>query len=59
MMTLIPYLVSFIAGTIGWAVGKKLGGVFSAAVVSIVLTGLGFYYSRKWVKDMHETLGGR
>lgn len=57
MMTLVPYLVSFIAGTIGWSVGKKLGGTFPAAVLSMLLTGLGYYYGRKWIKDMHETLG--
>ena len=64
-MSLLPYLISMVAGAIGWAGGKKLGlllpgnlGFFLGAVFSLVLSILGFYYGRKYVKDFKETMGG-
>lgn len=45
-------VVVFIGATLGGALGWWLGatlGVFTAFVLSIVGSGLGIYYSRRWV----------
>lgn len=56
-MTLIPYMAGFVAGTIGWAVGKKIGDMFGAIMLSLILGSLGFYYTRKYMKSLRESMG--
>ena len=56
-MTLIPYMAGFIAGTIGWALGKKIGAMYGAIMVSLVVGSLGFYYTRKYLKGLKESMG--
>lgn len=56
-MTLIPYMAGFIAGTIGWAVGRRLGGMFGAIMISLLLGTLGFYYVRRYMKGLKESMG--
>jgi hypothetical protein len=50
-MKVLPLLTSFIAGTVGWAIGRPTG-VFTATILSIVGISLGFYYGRKYVKNL-------
>lgn len=56
-MTLIPYMAGFIAGTIGWALGKRFGGMFGAIVVALVLSSLGYYYTRRYMKGLKDSMG--
>lgn len=56
-MTLIPYMAGFIAGTIGWVLGKKFGDMFGAIVVSLVAGSLGFYYTRRYMKELKQSMG--
>ena len=63
-MTLIPYLAAMIAGAMGWAGGRKLGllfnasmGFFLGALFALVLSILGFYYGRRYVKGLKEMMG--
>lgn len=56
-MSLIPYMVSFIAGTIGWSAGKSIGGMFGAILVSLIASALGFYYARKYVQGLRDSMG--
>jgi hypothetical protein len=45
-------MTSFIAGTVGWAAGKAIEGRFTAIMLSLLGTCLGFYYGRKYIKEM-------
>ena len=56
-MTLIPYMAGFIAGTIGWALGNKIGGMFGAIMASLLLGTLGFYYVRRYMKQLKDAMG--
>lgn len=56
-MTLIPYMAGFIAGTIGWALGNKFGGMFGAIMVSLVVGSLGFYYVRRYMRELKDSMG--
>jgi len=50
-MKLLPVLASFVASYIGWAVGRPLG-VFAGTLLSIIAGGLGFWYAKKFQKEM-------
>lgn len=50
-MRLLPYLVSFITGTVGWKLGA-LVDIFVAILLSLILSVLGFYYARKYQKEV-------
>ncbi len=50
-MKLLPMLASFIASYIGWAVGRPFG-IFAGALFSIIAGALGFYYARKFQKEI-------
>jgi hypothetical protein len=52
MKSLFPAMTSFIAGTLGWALGAKVEGRFTAIILSLLGTCLGFYYGRKYIKEM-------
>lgn len=54
MKSLFPVLTSFIAGTVGWALGARLEGRFTAIMLSLLGTTLGFYYGRKYIKSVLE-----
>lgn len=56
-MTLITYMAGFIFGSIGWAVGKKVGGMFGAILVSLIASTLGFYYARRYMKGLKDSMG--
>jgi uncharacterized membrane protein len=49
MTRLLAFLGATIGGYAGWAIGEPFG-MFSAFVVSIVLTAAGGYYGRKMGK---------
>jgi hypothetical protein len=51
-MKLLPIMASFIAGTLGWAIGNAVEGRFTAILLSLIGTALGFYYGRRYVKDL-------
>jgi hypothetical protein len=51
-MKILPVLAAFIAGTLGWALGKAVEGRFTAILLSLIGTALGFYYGRKYVKEL-------
>ena len=50
-MRAFPMVASFIAGTVGWKLGS-LVDTFVAILASLVLGVLGFYYARKYQKEM-------
>ena len=56
-MTLIPYMAGFIAGTLGWALGNKIGGMFGAIMASLLLGSLGFYYVRRYMNRLKDSMG--
>ena len=39
-------------GAMGWALGNAVEGRFTAILLSLIGTALGFYYGRKYVKDL-------
>ena len=51
-MKLLPILTSFIAGTLGWYLGQAVEGRFTAILLSLLGTALGFYYGRKYLKEL-------
>jgi hypothetical protein len=51
-MKILPVMTAFIAGTVGWALGKAVEGRFTAILLSMIGTALGFYYGRKYVKEL-------
>lgn len=57
-VSLLPYMVSMIAGAIGWAAGRKIEGIFTASLLALVASILGFYYSRKYVQNLKDMMGG-
>ena len=56
-MTLIPYMVATIAGAFGWAIGKKIEGVFTGSVLSLVASILGWYYGKKYLDNLKDMMG--
>ena len=56
-MSLLPYMVSLIVGAIGWSLGKKVEGVFTASILSLLGSVLGYYYGRKYLKNLNEMMG--
>jgi positive regulator of sigma E activity len=56
-MTLIPYMAGFVAGTVGWALGNRFGGMYGAIMVSLIAGSLGFYYVRRYMKRLKESMG--
>jgi hypothetical protein len=50
-MRLFPYIASFIAGTVGWKLGALLD-IFVAILLSLIFGVLGFYYARKYQKEV-------
>lgn len=46
---LIPWLTGMVGSYAGWFLGDRLGGIFMAFILSIVGTGVGIYYGRKWM----------
>ena len=45
-------MASFIAGTVGYHHGKAIEGRFTAILLSLIGTALGFYYGRKYLKEL-------
>jgi hypothetical protein len=45
-------MTSFIASAMGWAVGNKVEGRFTGIMLSMLGAALGFYYGRKYIKDL-------
>jgi hypothetical protein len=56
-VTLIPYMVATIAGAFGWAIGKKIEGVFTGSVLSLVASFLGWYYGKKYLDNLKDMMG--
>ena len=56
-MTLIPYMAGFVFGTIGWALGNKIGGMFGAIMLSLIFGTLGYYYTRRYMKKLKDAMG--
>ena len=56
-VTLLPYMISMIAGAIGWSVGRKVEGIFTASLLALVASILGFYYGRKYVQNVKDMMG--
>ena len=56
-MTLIPYMAGFIFGAIGWSLGSKIGAMFGAIMTSLILSTLGFYYTRRYLKGLKDSMG--
>ena len=56
-MTLIPYMAGFIFGTIGWSLGSKIGGMFGAIMAALIFSTLGFYYTRRYMKGLKDSMG--
>ena len=54
MKSLFPVMTSFIAGTVLGALGYKIEGRFTAILLSLLGTALGFYYGRKYIKNVLE-----
>jgi hypothetical protein len=52
MSKLLAFVGSTIGGYAGWALGARLGGTFTAFMVSIVGTGIGVYYGRRYGKEL-------
>ena len=52
MKHLFPLMTSFIAGAMGWSAGKAIEGRFTAYLLSLLGTTLGFYYGRKYIKEL-------
>ena len=54
MKNLFPLMTSFIAGTVAWKIGASIEGRFSAILLSLIGSALGFYYGRKYIKSVLE-----
>ena len=52
MGKLLAFVGSTIGGYAGWALGARVGGTFTAFVVSMIGTGLGLYYGRRYGKEL-------
>ena len=57
-VTLLPYMISMIAGAIGWAAGRKIEGIFTASILALIASILGWYYGRKYVQNLKDMMGG-
>ena len=47
---MIPWVTGMVGSYAGWFLGAKLG-IFMAFVLSIVGTGVGIYFGRKWMLE--------
>jgi hypothetical protein len=45
---------STIGGGIGWAIGAKLGGTMTAFMLSIIGTGLGIYFAKRYADSLES-----
>jgi hypothetical protein len=52
MGKLLAFVGSTIGGYAGWAIGARVGGTFTAFVVSMIGTGLGLYYGRRYGREL-------
>ena len=52
MKHLFPLMTAFIAGAVGWALGKAVEGRFTATLLSMLGSALGFYYGRRYIKEI-------
>lgn len=50
MEKLIVFILTTIGGSLGWAVGARVG-LFTAFILSIVGTGFGLYFGRRLMRD--------
>lgn len=50
-MRSLPYIAGFVTSYVGWSVGRPLG-VFVATILALVLGALGFYYARKYQREL-------
>lgn len=51
MTKLFSFLGATVGGYAGWALGA-LGGTFMAFIVSMIGTGFGMYWGRKWAQRL-------
>jgi hypothetical protein len=56
---LLPIVAAFVGGAMGWSIGKRIGmladqqiGLFTGSVLAIVGLSLGFYYARRFQKNI-------
>ena len=49
MKGFLNYFGMSVGGGIGWALGAQVS-IFTAFIVSMVGTGVGLFYTRRWVK---------
>ena len=47
---IIPILSTGLATYIGWVLGRRFG-IFTAFIVAVVVAGIAWYASKKWVAD--------
>jgi positive regulator of sigma E activity len=52
MKHLFPLMTSFIAGAVAWKLGMVIEGRFMAYLLALIGTTLGFYYGRKYIKEL-------
>ena len=50
-------MAGFIFGSIGWSLGSKIGGMFGAIMAALILSTLGFYYTRRYMKGLKDSMG--
>ena len=50
MGKLIGFVGAIVGSTIGWWLGARIG-TMTAFILSVVGTGLGLFYARKWLGD--------
>jgi len=50
MRGIIAFIVSSIAGGVGWWIGARVG-IMTASTLSAVATGAGIYYARRWCDE--------
>lgn len=51
MAKLLWFIGATVGGWVGWWLGEQFGGVFTAFVVSMVGTGAGIYWARRYTAD--------
>ena len=51
MKGFLIYFGMSVGGWIGWALGAQVS-IFTAFIVSMVGTGVGLFYTRRWVKGI-------
>jgi uncharacterized membrane protein YdjX (TVP38/TMEM64 family) len=52
MKHLFPIMASIVAGAVGWKLGNVIEGRFLSMLLSLIGSALGFYYGRKYIKDL-------